>query len=141
MSTAASPESCTPVFLHVGCGPKDGNSTPFANQNWHEVRLDIDLEVQPDVVGTMTDMKVVDDASMDAVFSSHNIEHLYPHEVPLALAEFHRVLKPDGFILLTCPDLRSVCALVADNKLTDVAYESMQDLFHLWICCMAFVHH
>ena len=72
----------------------------------------------------MTDMKAVGDASVDAVFSSHNIEHLYPHEVPVALAEFHRVLKADGFVLLTCPDLQSVCARVANDQLTDAAYHS-----------------
>jgi SAM-dependent methyltransferase len=62
--------------------------------------------------------------SVDAVFSSHNIEHLYPFEVPIALKEFLRVLKPDGFVVITCPDLRSICQLVADDKLDDVAYQS-----------------
>ena len=61
---------------------------------------------------------------MDALFSSHNIEHLYPHEVPVALQEFLRVLKPDGFVVITCPDLQSVCQLVAEDKLTDAAYVS-----------------
>ncbi len=62
------------------------------------------------------------DASVDAIFSSHNIEHLYPHEVPLALKEFLRVLKSDGFAVITCPDLQSVCALVAEDKLLEPAY-------------------
>jgi len=124
MSTAVAPEASTPIFLHVGCGPKCKDRTPFASQNWREIRLDIDPGVKPDVIGTMTDMKTVDDASVDAVFSSHNIEHLYPHEVPIALAEFYRVLKPGGFVLLTCPDLQSVCALVANDQLTDAAYQS-----------------
>ena len=62
--------------------------------------------------------------SSHAVFSSHNIEHLYPHEVPLALSEFKRVLRPDGFLLVTCPDMLSVCKLVAEDKLTDAAYHS-----------------
>ena len=124
MSTAVTPESSMPVFLQVGCGHKHMDRTPFASQNWREIRLDIDSTVQPDVIGTMTDMKAVDDASVDAVFSSHNIEHLYPHEVSVALAEFYRVLKSDGFVLLTCPDLQSVCARVVDDKLTDPAYQS-----------------
>ena len=72
----------------------------------------------------MTDMSAVAPASVDAVFSSHNIEHLYPHEVPLALAEFKRVLLPTGFVVITCPDLQSVCALVAQDKLTEPAYVS-----------------
>lgn len=115
-----------PTFLHVGSGPKRKNQTTrgFNTPDWTEVRLDIDAAAQPDIVGTMTDMAGVPDGAMDAVFSSHNIEHLYPHEVPVALAEFQRVLKPDGFFVVTCPDLRSVCALVAEDRLLEPAYTS-----------------
>jgi predicted SAM-dependent methyltransferase len=114
------------TFLHIGCGPqrKDQTTRGFNTDAWRELRLDIDHSVNPDIVGSMTDMAAVPDASVDALFSSHNIEHLYPHEVPVALAEFQRVLKPDGFAVITCPDLQSVCALVAADKLTEPAYES-----------------
>lgn len=114
------------TFLHVGCGPKRKGQTTrgFNTPNWHEQRLDIDETVNPDIVGTMLDMSAVADASVDAIFSSHNIEHLYPHEVPVALKEFLRVLKPDGFLVLTCPDLQSVCSLIAEDKLTEAAYTS-----------------
>ena len=115
-----------PTLLHVGCGPKrkDRTTAGFNTPDWTEIRLDIDPAVRPDVTGTMTDMAAVASASVDAVFSSHNIEHLYPHEVPLALAEFRRVLRDDGFAVITCPDLQSVAALVAQDKLTDPAYVS-----------------
>jgi predicted SAM-dependent methyltransferase len=92
--------------------------------DWQEIRLDINPGVQPDVIGSITDMESVKTSSVDAVFSSHNIEHLFPDEVPLALKEFKRVLKPTGFALITCPDLRSVCALVANDQLTEPAYTS-----------------
>jgi ubiquinone/menaquinone biosynthesis C-methylase UbiE len=113
-------------FLHVGCGPKRKNQTTkgFNTPDWTEIRLDIDASVQPDVIGTMTDMSAVMSESVDAIYSSHNIEHLYPHEVPFALAEFLRVLKPNGFFVVTCPDLQSVCKLVAEDKLTEAAYTS-----------------
>ena len=124
MSTEVVSESSKPVFLHVGCGPKHIEDTPFDRQNWQEVRLDVNPSVHPDVIGTMTNMQAVGNSSVDAIFSSHNIEHLYPHDVPVALAEFHRILKPGGFILLTCPDLQSVCARVANDQLTDAAYQS-----------------
>ncbi len=116
----------TKSFLHVGCGPQRKTSTTrgFNSDSWEELRLDINEEVQPDIVGTMTDMSGVVDSSVDAIFSSHNIEHLFPHEVPIALKEFMRVLKTDGFAVITCPDLKSVCALVAEDKLTDAAYQS-----------------
>lgn len=114
------------TFLHVGCGPKrkDQTTRAFNVPEWIEQRLDIDASVEPDIIGTMTDMSAVTEATVDAVFSSHNIEHLYPHEVPVALAEFKRVLKPDGLVVITCPDLQSVCALVAEDKLTEPAYTS-----------------
>ena len=114
------------TLLHVGCGPKhkDETTAAFNSLTWNELRLDIDPSVQPDLLGTMTDMRSVESGSVDAIFSSHNIEHLYPHEVPVALAEFLRVLKPDGFVVITCPDLQAVCALVAEDKLTDAAYTS-----------------
>lgn len=114
------------AFLHVGCGPAKRQHTTrgFIGDDWREVRLDIDPAVQPDIIGSMTDMQTVDSGSMDALYSSHNIEHLFAHEVPVALGEFRRVLNDDGFVILTCPDLQSVCQLVAEERLTDTAYLS-----------------
>ena len=113
-------------FLHVGCGGQcqPGTLPIFNDGQWHEIRQDIDPAAQPDILCNMTNLGVLADGSLDAVYSSHNIEHLYPHEVPLALREFWRVLKPDGFVIITCPDLQSVCALVSANLLTEAAYVS-----------------
>jgi ubiquinone/menaquinone biosynthesis C-methylase UbiE len=114
-------------FLHIGCGIKRKNQTTtgFNTNEWQEIRFDIDESNQPDLIGTMLDMKAVASDSMDALYSSHNIEHLYPHEVQIALKEFLRILKPDGYAVITCPDIQSVCALVAEDKLTDAAYMSV----------------
>jgi SAM-dependent methyltransferase len=114
------------TFLHVGCGSKrkDGTTRGFAQPGWRELRLDIDAAAQPDIVASMTDMAAVPDASVDALFSSHNLEHLFPHEVPIALAEFARVLKPGGYVVVTCPDLQSVCERIAADQLTEPAYVS-----------------
>jgi ubiquinone/menaquinone biosynthesis C-methylase UbiE len=113
-------------FLHVGCGMKrkDRTTAGFARTEWQECRFDIDAKVAPDVIGSMTDMAAVSDGAMDALFSSHNIEHLYPHEVAVALTEFFRVLRPDGFAIITCPDLQSVAELIVQDKLTEPAYQS-----------------
>lgn len=114
------------TFLHVGCGPqtKAGTTAGFNTDAWRELRFDIDERVAPDFVGTMTDMSAVPDESVDAVYSSHNIEHLWAHEIPLAIKEFLRVLKPTGFLVLTCPDIQTVCELVAQDKLLETAYVS-----------------
>ena len=113
-----------PTFLHVGCGPKhkDRTTRGFNTPEWQEIRFDIDESVKPDITGTMLDMSGVESGAVDALFSSHNIEHLYPHEVPVALKEFIRVTKDEGFLVITCPDLQSVCALVAEGKLVEAAY-------------------
>jgi len=115
-----------PLLLHVGCGSKRKNQTThgFLKEEWKELRLDIDSSVKPDILGSITNLSAIEDASVDAVFSSHNIEHLYPHEVPIALKEFLRVLRPSGFIIVTCPDLQEVCRLVAEDKLLESAYTS-----------------
>ncbi|MDA9598930.1 methyltransferase domain-containing protein [bacterium] len=113
-------------FLHVGCGQNTKSMTTrgFNSPEWSEIRLDIDSNVDPDIIGSMTDMSAVATESVDALFSSHNIEHLYPHEIPLALNEFLRVLKPEGFAVITCPDLQSVSKLIAEDKLAEPAYQS-----------------
>ena len=113
------------TFLHVGCGPQDKSQiNGFNNDNWKEIRFDIDKNVKPDIEGTLTDMSLVKTGSVDAVYSSHNIEHIYPHEVPIALKEFYRVLKDDGIVVITCPDLQSICEIVAQDKLLEPLYES-----------------
>lgn len=72
----------------------------------------------------MTDMSVLEDGFVDAIYSSHNIERLYAHEVAEALSERKRVLIKDGFLVLTCPDLQEVAKLVAEHKLMETAYHS-----------------
>ena len=113
------------TFLHVGCGPENKSRLKgFNSVEWREIRFDIDPSVNPDIEGTLTDMDAVATGSVDAVFSSHNIEHVFPHEVHTVLLEFHRVLKEDGIVVLTCPDLRSVCQAVVSDRLLEPLYES-----------------
>ena len=112
--------------LHVGCGSATIANMPagFQNGGWRELRFDIDPAYSVDFVGTMLDMKVVADDSVDALYSSHNIEHVFPHEVEIVLREFRRVIKPDGFAVVTCPDLQSVAKHVAEGRLEDPLYVS-----------------
>lgn len=120
------PQAAVTTFLHVGCGGKrkDKTTPGFNRPAWRELRLDIDPNAQPDIVASMLDMRAVADGSMDALFSSHNLEHLYAHEVPVALKEFCRVLKPEGFAVITCPDVQGVAALIAEGKLLEPCYTS-----------------
>ena len=73
----------------------------FRTPGWQEVRLDADTTCEPDIFACMTSMPVVATAGFAAVISSYNLERLYPHEVIQALKEFHQVLTPDMFDLVT----------------------------------------
>jgi predicted SAM-dependent methyltransferase len=112
--------------LHVGCGPEGPHRLhrAFDGPGWSETRLDIDQGVKPAIVSSITDMAAVADAAHDAVWASHTIEHLGTHEVPLALAEFRRVLNPHGFALLRTPDLAAVAEAVLAHGPDHVAYVS-----------------
>jgi len=91
-------------LLHVGCG---GDPMPeWAVGKYKEVRLDISPDNEPDILANMCDMG--DIGTFDVLYCSHALEHLSPHEVPVALSEFKRVLKPDGFVVLFVPDLEGV---------------------------------
>lgn len=125
--TAPAQVQRTKRVLNAGSGPQSarGLHPVFCTPEWQQVRFDIDPEAKPDVAGSLIDMKpVFPPLAFDAVWSSHSLEHLYKHEVPLALAEFKRVLKPDGFALITCPDLEVVADLVVKHGLDHVAYTS-----------------
>jgi predicted SAM-dependent methyltransferase len=114
------------TVLNVGCGYplRQKLHRLFHGPEWREIRLDLDPAVQPDIVCSITDISPVAADWVDAVWSSHNLEHLQRHEVPLALAEFLRVLKPHGLLLVTLPDLQQVARLVAEDRLEESAYVS-----------------
>lgn len=102
-----------PTMLHVGSGHA---SLPTWFDHYDEVRLDIDPRCSPDIVASMLDMGEI--GPFDAIYCSHALEHLYPHQVPVALAEFRRVLRPGGAMIAFVPDLEGVQAT------EDVVYES-----------------
>lgn len=100
-------------LLHVGCG---GDPLPDWIRCEKETRLDIVSDCSPDIVANMIDMGGI--GTFDAVLCRHALEHLPPHEVGIALKEFHRVLNPNGVALIFVPDLQDVQAT------DDVLFES-----------------
>ncbi len=112
------------IPLHVGAGSSTPDKLPKIFKDYHEVRLDIDPRCKPDIVSSMTRMKLVDDNSVDAIWCSHALEHLANHEVQPTLREWRRVLKDDGFALMTMPDLQQAARMIAEGRLMETIYES-----------------
>tara|TARA_X000000368_G_C22996910_1_gene697092 strand:- start:751 stop:1341 length:591 start_codon:yes stop_codon:yes gene_type:complete len=113
------------TLLHVGCASLNiSDLKGFNNDKWAEIRFDIDENRNPDIIGTIVDLSLVETGSVDAVYSAYNLDHIYPHEVPIALKEFFRVLKNDGIAIIKCPDIQSVCEAIGKDKLLDVFYQS-----------------
>jgi ubiquinone/menaquinone biosynthesis C-methylase UbiE len=65
------------------------------------------------------------DGLVDLVYASHCVEHLFSHEVPVAMKEFCRVLKPGGTVQIFVPDLSHVAKAVFLGNLDSAPlYES-----------------
>jgi hypothetical protein len=119
-------ESRVKTFLHVGCGPvhKENTTAGFSSDNWHELRFDIDANVNPDYIGTMTDMSAIEIATL----TPSTLVIISSISMRMKLQKRCRSSKgysiEDGFLVLTCPDLQEVAKLIAEDKLTEPAYTS-----------------
>jgi predicted SAM-dependent methyltransferase len=81
------------------------------------------LNIQPgpdvDFVGSAEDLRQFADDSVDQIYASHIYEHLdYKQELPNALKEARRVLKPGGKLLISVPHLDRLCRLFIHPDLT-----------------------
>jgi SAM-dependent methyltransferase len=95
---------CTGNILDFGCGSK-----PYAPYFAHAdsyTGLDIENPAHPHLneqIDVFYDGKNIpfSDNSFDSVFSSEVFEHVF--NIDEVLTEIHRVLKPGGKLLITCP--------------------------------------
>lgn len=82
--------------LDIGCG-NDIYRSYFPNCTT------LDIEARPnvsvDIIGDAHDLTMIEDASFDTVLCAEVLEHL--HTPAKAIAEFYRILKPGGVLILT----------------------------------------
>ena len=81
--------------LHLGCGKRDF-------PGWVNVDL-VDLP-HIDYQTSVDDLSMFEDNSCDVIYSSHTLEYFDQYAVRTVLAEWHRVLKPEGTLRLAVPD-------------------------------------
>lgn len=81
------------------------------------------VNIQPgpsvDIVGDISDLSGISDASIAEVYASHVLEHLgYLDRLPKALAEVYRVLAFGGRFFISVPDLDVLAGFILDQRLS-----------------------
>jgi hypothetical protein len=110
------------IVLNVGGG---GNRwLPDIYAGWTQHVLDIDPEVRPEVLMDCREMSMLDRQTYDAVFCSHNLEHVYRHEVKQVLSGMLHVLKEDGWAQIMVPDLQTLLEQCRADDLDAVWYQA-----------------
>jgi hypothetical protein len=93
-------------MLNLGCGAK-----------FHHAWTNLDFVASGPGVLTcdLRERFPFEDASFDAVYHSHVLEHFTPEEGDSFTREAVRVLKPGGWIRLAVPDLERIVSLYLEN--------------------------
>jgi SAM-dependent methyltransferase len=111
--------------LNVG-GNSKAIAIPEYYNGWIHHLLDIDPKGNPDIVCDARNLEQIMGNEYDSIYCSHNLEHYYSHDVLKVLRGFHHVLKSDGFIHITVPDIQAVMLHVIENNMdiNDILYQS-----------------
>ena len=76
--------------------------------------FDIEQRPEVDYIGDASDLSQFEDESFEAIYTSHVLEHFYyalNYELAFTLSEWYRVLKQGGQLMISVPDLRTLCWL------------------------------
>jgi len=96
-------EQAATLRLNLGCGDKI--LAGYINVDVAESRGG----KRPDVLCDLRRLHSFADDSADEILSVHVIEHFWRWEVKAILAEWIRILKPGGKMVIECPNLLSAC--------------------------------
>lgn len=95
--------------------------------------LDIEPRPEVDYVADANDLSQFESNSVEAIYASHVLEHFYyglNNELINTLKEWHRVLKPGGQLLVSVPDLKTLCWLYLNpNLISFDRYQLMRIIF------------
>jgi SAM-dependent methyltransferase len=96
---------------------------PFP-EGYEHILLDIVDGEGVDIVADARDMLRLTPKDFDCLWVSHALEHFTSVELPLVLAGFKHVLKDDGLVVITVPDVKKLMQIMLsrDHDLLDTAY-------------------
>ena len=94
-----------PFRLHVGGGQN--------KEGW--TFLNIQPSPDVDYLGDCSDLSEFPDESCDEIYASHVLEHLgYDKALPATLKGLLRILKPDGRLMISVPDMDVLCPILVN---------------------------
>lgn len=100
----------SPLKLHLGCGSKFIPGFEHVDST-HYRHLDHCADV--------SSLSMYANNSVDLIYACHVLEHFGRHEYLAVLAEWHRVLAPNGVLRLSVPDFGVVASLYMQSGLQD----------------------
>ncbi|HEY0223011.1 MAG TPA: methyltransferase domain-containing protein [Pseudolabrys sp.] len=103
-----------PVTVSSREPPAEGLKLHIGGQEKREGWAILDALPGPivDYVGNCSDMSFLADESCSEVYASHVLEHLgYNGELQKTIKAIYRVLKPNGRLRVSVPDLETLCRL------------------------------
>jgi glycogen(starch) synthase len=82
--------------------------------------LDIEPRPEVDFTGDAANLSQFDDGSVETIYASHILEHfhyLLNNELLTTLTEWYRVLQPGGQLMVSVPNLQTLCWLYLNPSL------------------------
>jgi SAM-dependent methyltransferase len=108
------------IVLNVGSGKVSVKSQSSLFNDWKELKVDLDNSTNPDIISDIRNLKEIENNSIDAIWASHVIEHMYYQDLFDVFNSFVRVLKDDGFCIIRVPDLGAIANLIKNNILDTI---------------------
>lgn len=85
--------------------------------------VDADAGCKPDIHCNILNGIPVPDESVERILFLHTIEHIQKSQHPFVLKEFHRILQPEGTLVIAYPEFSIILQNWLDNK---------QGIRHFW---------
>jgi predicted SAM-dependent methyltransferase len=109
------------VKLHIGSRKR--------SEGWKT--FDIEPGPEIDFTGDCKDLSQFADGSIEIIYASHVLEHVpYNFAMLKTLKEWFRVLKPGGTVMISVPDLETLCRLFLHPQMnTEHRFHIMRMMF------------
>lgn len=105
------------IKLHLGCGKR------YLPGFLHVDAIRYD---HLDYVGDISKLYFIESNTVSEIYASHVLEHFKRADLPIVLAEWKRVLKPNGLLRLSVPNF----AAIVDQYRESNSLEGLQGLLY-----------